>query len=104
TSVGFAAFLWCTLRNTPLSLLTPDLLVSAVVYGIGGLVLRTQRRPTRWCSALLGGLLGLGYLAKAPMLPLALVFLASSVPLVSGWSRRVSHLVATAAVLAITVL
>lgn len=104
TSVGFAAFLWCTLRNTPLSLLTPDLLVSAVVYGIGGLVLRTQRRPTRWCSALLGGLLGLGYLAKAPMLPLALVFLASSVPLVSGWSRRVSHLVATAAALAITVL
>jgi hypothetical protein len=99
---GYAAFLWCTLHYMPLGLLTPDLLVSALVYAICGVILRIRRRqPTRRSSALLGGLLGLGYLAKAPMLPLAVVFVAVSALLLGGRASRIRHLAVASVALAV---
>src|SRR5262245_18931740 len=73
-SVGYGAFVWCALQYTPLSLVTPDLLVSALVFAICGVVLRISRAPSAHAATVLGILLGLGFLAKAPMLPLAVVF------------------------------
>jgi hypothetical protein len=103
-SVGYAAFIWCTLQYMPLGLLTPDLLVSALVYAICGVMLRTRRLPRRRWSAVLGGLLGLGYLAKAPMLPLAVVFLATSVLIVGRRTSRMAHLAVASIVLAVVAL
>src|SRR5262249_44369223 len=49
-----------------------------------GLVLRLRRNGGTWESfAVLGAVLGLGYLAKAPMFPLAFVFVAAAL-LASG--------------------
>jgi hypothetical protein len=74
-SLGYGIFVWCTLRYLPLGLVTPDLLVSAFVYAICAVLLRLRRgRASPLALACLGALLGLGYLAKAPMLPLAAVF------------------------------
>ena len=92
TAAAYAIFGWCTLQYTPLDLATPDLLVSAVVYAICGVMLRAQRQTQGRWAALLGILLGLGYLAKSPMLVLAPVFLATSALVLSNTSRRTSHI------------
>jgi hypothetical protein len=103
-SVGYAAFVWCTLQYMPLGLLTPDLLVSVLVYAICGVMLHMRRHPQRRYSALLGGLLGLGYLAKAPMLPLAVVFLAASALAFGSRTNRIAHLAVASVALAIVAL
>jgi hypothetical protein len=55
--------------------MSPDLLVSALVYLAAGLTLHLRREgPRPGASALLGVVLGFGFLAKAVMLPVALVF------------------------------
>lgn len=103
-AMGYAAFIWCTLQYIPLSLLTPDLLVSALVYAICGVMLLSRRQPRHRRSALLGGLLGLGYLAKAPMLPLAVVFLTASAVVLDRRGSRVSHLVIASLAMALVAL
>ncbi|MCA1647724.1 MAG: hypothetical protein LC797_20440 [Chloroflexi bacterium] len=103
-ALGYAAFVWCTLQYTPLGLLTPDLLVSALVYAIGGVMLRMMRLPSRRYSALFGALLGLGYLAKAPMLPLAVVLLAASVLVLGGRASRLAHVMVASCSLALVAL
>jgi hypothetical protein len=64
-------------------------------------MLRTRRQPGWRVSAALGLLLGLGYLAKAPMLPLAVVFLMASTLVLEGRARRVSHLLVASVMLAL---
>jgi len=103
-SVGYAAFVWCTLQYTPLGLLTPDLLVSVLVYAICAVMLHMRRQPKWRYSVLLGGLLGLGYLAKAPMLPLAVVFLAATALVLGSAPSRIRHLVVASVTLAIVAL
>ena len=73
---AYALVLWCCLILTSLGQSHPDLLVMAAVFGAAGITARLRHRGvTLAWSALLGAVLGLGYLAKAPMFPLALVFL-----------------------------
>jgi hypothetical protein len=103
-ALGYAAFIWCTLQYTPLGLVTPDLLVAVLVYAICGVMLLGRRQPRRRWSALLGGLLGLGYLAKAPMLPLALVFLTASSLLRGRGCSRISHLVVASSAMVLVAL
>jgi hypothetical protein len=103
-SVGYALFVWCTLQYLPLSLVTPDVLVAAFVYTICGVILRTRRRPGARSSALLGLLLGLGYLAKAPLLPLAVAFLASSIVILERRCHRIAHLTVASVALAVVAL
>lgn len=91
-ALGYALFGWCTLQYTPLDLVTPDVLVSALVYAICGVMLRARRRTQLRWAAMLGALLGLAYLAKTPMLALAPVFLAASALVLSDASRRTAHL------------
>jgi hypothetical protein len=82
-SLGWATFLWCTLQYTPLGLVTPDLLVAALVFAVAAVILRTRHTARRRDGVLIGLLLGLAYLAKTPMLPLAVAFLFAAV-LASG--------------------
>lgn len=73
---GYSLVLWCCLILTPLGLSHPDLLVMAVVFCVAAITarIRNKRFNIIW-PLLLGVLLGLGYLAKAAMFPLAFVFL-----------------------------
>ena len=54
---------------------SPDLLVAALIFLACGLLLRIRAAPNRWqLFAALGIVLGVGFLTKTIMLPLALVF------------------------------
>jgi hypothetical protein len=76
SAFGCALALWCCLILTSLGQSHPDLLVMAAVFFAAGITerLRTRGTTLAWCAAL-GVVLGLGYLAKAAMFPLAFVFL-----------------------------
>lgn len=76
-AAGCVLFLHASLLMIGIHQVTPDLLLSAFIYLAAALQLRLRRveNPTR-TSVLLGLALGLGYLAKTIMLPLALPCLA----------------------------
>jgi hypothetical protein len=101
--LAYTLFLWTSRRFVTVSLVTPDLCVAALVYCAAALLLRLRRRgPSRWTSLLLGAVLGLGYLAKAIMFPLAFVFLAVSWRAAGRGRQAVLHLLlAGAAFLAV---
>jgi 4-amino-4-deoxy-L-arabinose transferase-like glycosyltransferase len=75
-ALAYALVLWCCLILTSLGQSHPDLLVMAAVFFAAGITerLRAGGATLAWCVAL-GAVLGLGYLAKAAMFPLAFVFL-----------------------------
>jgi len=67
---------------------TPDMTVLAIVLAIAGLSVRLGHGPDGWGAAvMLGVFLGLGYLAKAAMFPIAFVVL---VTLAVGRRRRLT--------------
>jgi hypothetical protein len=75
-AIGYSLFTWASISWIGVQLVTPDLLLTALVYLAAGLTLRLRRGEHRpRAAALLGAVLGFGFLAKAVMLPLALVFL-----------------------------
>lgn len=73
-------FVWQSLGAITLTMPTPDMLVSAVVYLAGALVVRLRgaQRGGVATAALLGLVLGVGYLAKAALFPLAFVFIGTA--------------------------
>jgi hypothetical protein len=90
TAVGYALFLWASIGMTSLMKPTPDLLMSAFLYLAVGLLLRigAGRDDARTC-ALLGVVLGLGYLAKAFMFPLGIVMLGMTLLFGGSVAQRV---------------
>jgi hypothetical protein len=75
-AVGYSLFIYCSLNLNSLWAVTPDLTVAALVYVAAGLVIRLGRGVANGRhAALLGVVLGLGYLAKAAMFPLGLICL-----------------------------
>jgi hypothetical protein len=83
---GYGLFMLCTLRMIKLRTVTPDLLMFGLTLLACTVMLRIRRNgsSTRRCVAL-GVLLGIAYLAKSVMFPVALVFvLVCAVP----WSRQ----------------
>src|SRR5205823_1129400 len=84
---GYAVFLWSSLKLISVSVVSPDMLVAAFALLAAGVLARMQSGASGWRAfALLGVVLGCGYLAKAPMLPIGLAFVACAVPL-AGFSR-----------------
>ncbi len=74
--LGDSLFVWATLLFIHLERLHPDLCVSALVYLAAAEVLRIWPGKSSWFRyARFGGILGVAYLAKAVMFPLAFVFL-----------------------------
>lgn len=85
---GYSLFIWSSLFLITIRLESPDLLVASLVYLTVGLLLRIWKSPSSWILfALLGVTLGTGYLAKAIMFPLSLIFLATGF-LLAGSPRR----------------
>lgn len=93
-------FLWAGQFWLSPAILNPDLCVAALVYLASAILFRIWRTGGNWGLWLsLGTLLGLAYLAKAAMFPLAFVFLFSAFFLArranpSGRKRSSSHAIA----------
>jgi hypothetical protein len=88
-SLGFALFTWTSLQLTHLVGLLADLCVAAFVYLGAGLLLRIRIRPADWRTYLILGVsLGLGYWAKAPMFPMAFVFMFAAA--LAGGNLRIA--------------
>ncbi len=76
---GYVFFLWASYFWLGAEWVTPDLCVAVLVYLASALLFRIRRGGGNWLVFVgLGALLGLGYLAKAAMLPLSFVFLFSA--------------------------
>ncbi|MBV8907211.1 MAG: hypothetical protein JOZ22_26510, partial [Acidobacteriia bacterium] len=76
-ALGYALFVWSSLRLIDISTVSPDMLVAAAVYlAAGALVRIIAGNHSFGIFALLGIALGFGFLAKAPVLALSVVFLA----------------------------
>jgi hypothetical protein len=73
---AFVLFSWSALETAGIGMVSPDLLVNALIFAAAALACRiiSGAGGTRTAAAL-GLLLGLAYLAKAALLPLAAVFL-----------------------------
>ena len=78
TPLAFGMFLWFTMEFIGLDLVTPDLLVAAMVFVAAGMVCRLSRSGSTGLRpyVLLGLALGLGYYAKTVLFPSGLALLA----------------------------
>jgi len=75
-AVGYSLVVWSSLFLVTVPLESPDMLIAAFVYLATGILVRIRRDPSRWLAfAVLGIVLGLGFLAKSVMLPLTAIFL-----------------------------
>ena len=76
--LAYATFTIATVGWIRLWIMTPDMLVAALVLATSAVCLRLARGTGRWGSAVaLGVLLGLGYLTKAALLPVGVVVLVT---------------------------
>lgn len=84
----FLLFLWFGLTQFVVWAESPDLIPTAATFAAAALLLRLRRRPATGTAVLLGAVLGVGYLGKAAMLPVAPVFILTAMA-VSGrvWLR-----------------
>jgi len=74
---GYVFFLWAGQFWVTPGWVTPDLCVAGLGYLATAALIRIHRGQASWATfVFFGAVLGLGYLAKAPMFPLAFVFLA----------------------------
>jgi len=77
TPLGFAVFLWFTLGWIGLQPVSPDLLMAGAVFFAAGRCCRIGAGAPGWRPyAWLGAVLGAGFYAKAPLLPLGALLLA----------------------------
>lgn len=101
---AYALAIWAMVSLVSVSMASPDLLSQTFLLLAAGLLLRMRTRRTGWpVAALLGIVLGLGYLAKAAIFPVALLTLCVA----TAWSveRRMgirNGLVAGAAFVALS--
>jgi 4-amino-4-deoxy-L-arabinose transferase-like glycosyltransferase len=94
-AVGYSVFLWSAVGVVTIRVVGPEILMAGFLYLAVGLLLQTSdRRQSFSRFVLLGAVLGLGYLAKAPMFPLAFVFFAAAWILAGGWKRATPHVLA----------
>jgi 4-amino-4-deoxy-L-arabinose transferase-like glycosyltransferase len=91
--LGYSLFIWSSLNLTEIWAVTPDMLVAALVYLAAGLLIRLSSTPTSTSTALLLGVtLGVGYLAKASMMPLGLVCLVLTLAIAGNARVRLQRL------------
>ena len=91
--LGYSLFLSASILMIGLGLVAPDMCVAASVYAACGIVLRIRSGAGRGPSAALGAVLGVAYLSKAVMFPMAFVFLA-----VAFYRNTAKHCLRNAAV------
>jgi hypothetical protein len=78
-SLGYVLFIWSSLNLIEIWSVTPDMLMAALVYLAGGLIMRIRLgTATRGVYVLVGLVLGLAYLTKSIMFPVSFVLLTVS--------------------------
>ncbi len=78
--LGYSLFIWSSLNLIEIWAVNPDMCVAALVYLAAGLFLHLSRAPGSIPTASgLGFVLGVGYLAKAAMMPLAVVLMVLTI-------------------------
>ena len=102
--LGYSLFLWSSLIIVGVSMIGPDLLVTAFVYLAAALLFRLRREHSVLVFVAFGLTLGAGYWAKAIMFPISLVFLAVSILKVPRWKQNLCSVLAFAVVAAPLVL
>ena len=91
-AIGYTLFLWSGVVLINVSTTTPDMLLSGFVYLTFGLLVRIRMGHSDYGTfALLGVALGLGYLSKAPMFPLAFIYIGVAVFLVGDVLSGLRH-------------
>ncbi len=84
-SLAYSLFLWGSIAQISLSNLRADMLMSGFVYLAIGILLGMQGSPARWNAYIaLGLVLGVGVLAKEPLLPLGILILGITIFLVDN--------------------
>jgi hypothetical protein len=87
-TIGYLLFISSSLLMITLGVVSPDMLVATCVYLAAALLLRIRVNPQQKADYIfLGIVLGIGYLSKTAMFPLALVILSVSFIIVRGWRR-----------------
>ena len=77
--LGYVLVIWSSLNLISIREESPDMCVAAFVYLAAGVLLRIRRGlASALTFALLGVILGFGYLSKAAMFPLSFIFLGVS--------------------------
>jgi hypothetical protein len=90
---AYALFIWTSLSMNRVARTSPDVLVSALVFIASALLLRIRMRRGGWLTfALFGLTLGVGYLTKTFMFPLAFIFLAAGLFAYGNVRRAVPRL------------
>jgi hypothetical protein len=98
--LGYALFVWITTFLTPPHLEQPDIFVFILYLIAAGLCLRVVSSTNKWWRyPLLGGVLGIAYLVKAVMFPLAFTFIVALL-LRKEWKRALPGVALTAVVFA----
>ena len=89
--LGYSVFVWKHGRSDlGARMITPDLCVAAFVYLDCGLSLSLRDSGNKsWSCLLLGLTLGLGYLAKAILFPMAFVFMVIAFFLIGEWKKAI---------------
>lgn len=96
--LGFGVFLWVAIELIGLGGVNPDMCVMAVSFLLAGLALRLARGG-RWpLYAAFGAAMGLGFYAKAALLPLGAILLAILAIWPPSGQRRWGNILVAAAV------
>jgi hypothetical protein len=99
-SIAYALFLWGAISQIGLSFLRPDMLMSGFLYLAVAMLCRMRRSPAGWGRYMaLGALLGVSYLAKAPMLPIGILILMASLLTVEDWRPALKMVLASGALM-----
>jgi hypothetical protein len=84
--IAYSLFLWASIHEISVRNLRPDMLMSGFVYLAAGMLLRMRGCSARWKDYFaLGLVLGLGILAKEPLLPLGVLIILASLLAVENW-------------------
>jgi hypothetical protein len=87
---GYCAFTISSLFLVTISFASPDMLVTAVIYLASALLLRIKAgQSTLRMFALLGALLGFGYLTKTVMFLMSVPFIAVAATTQKTWGERI---------------
>lgn len=98
-ATGYSLFFFASVYMTPAETVNPDVLVMALVLLSAGIILRIRcRKDATLYSAALGLALGLGYLAKAVMLPVGFAFLLTLPFAVPNFRRAIPRILLAACV------
>ena len=86
---GYTIFIWTSLFMNRVSRVTPDMLFAALIFLASGILLRMRSDSHHWhLFVSLGVVLGIGYLTKTIMFPLAFVFVGVALVLARQTNGR----------------